>query len=164
MKNFYAITLKKISIYIWVAFLCFGSSVYAKSRSFSDYEKAAKQGDAKAQFSLGDCYKEGKGVLKDYKKAIYWYEKAAKQGDSSAQASLGDCYKKGKGVLRDYEKAIYWYEKAAKHDIDMELGLYSYIYDLIDCYYNGFQDYKKAAYWCKKARDMGFDVSEIWEE
>jgi TPR repeat protein len=48
------------------------------------YQKAADQGDAKAQSNLGTMYAFGKGVLKDYKQAVYWYQKAADQGYASA--------------------------------------------------------------------------------
>jgi TPR repeat protein len=41
------------------------------------YKKAANQGYAEAQFNLGIAYTIGKGVLKDYKQAVYWYQKAA---------------------------------------------------------------------------------------
>jgi TPR repeat protein len=33
----------------------------------------------------GVKYTFGKGVLKDYKQAVYWYQKAADQGDAKAQ-------------------------------------------------------------------------------
>jgi TPR repeat protein len=52
------------------------------------YQKAADQGDAKAQSNLGIAYAIGKGVLKDYKQAVYWYQKAADQGYAEAQSSL----------------------------------------------------------------------------
>jgi TPR repeat protein len=41
----------------------------------------------------------GKGVLKDYKQAVYWYQKAADQGYAKAQSNLGIAYAFGKGVL-----------------------------------------------------------------
>jgi TPR repeat protein len=69
--------------------------------------------DAKAQFNLGVKYTFGKGVLKDYKQAVYWYQKAADQGDAKAQSNLGTMYAFGKGVLKDYKQAVYWYQKAA---------------------------------------------------
>jgi TPR repeat protein len=34
-------------------------------------------------------YAFGKGVLKDYKQAVYWYQKAADQGYAKAQSNLG---------------------------------------------------------------------------
>jgi TPR repeat protein len=36
------------------------------------YQKAAEQGLAEAQYNLGFMYVNGKGVLKDYKQAVYW--------------------------------------------------------------------------------------------
>jgi TPR repeat protein len=33
-------------------------------------------------------YAFGKGVLKDYKQAVYWYQKAADQGYAKAQSNL----------------------------------------------------------------------------
>ena len=72
--------------------------------------KAARKGDAKAQFEFGGMYYDGK----NYKKAHYWWEKAAKQGYLEAQFKLGDMYYDGDGVLEDLERSAYWYEKAAE--------------------------------------------------
>jgi len=46
------------------------------------YTKAAEQGCANAQYSLGDLcqYGGGEEVQRDYKQAFYWYTKAAEQG------------------------------------------------------------------------------------
>jgi len=53
------------------------------------YEKAAAQGFAKAQNSLGFLYENGGyGVPQDNTKAREWYEKAAAQGDEDAIAKL----------------------------------------------------------------------------
>ena len=78
------------------------------------YTKSAEQGNAAAQYNLGLCYYEGKGVKQDYEKAVYWYTKSAEQGYDVAQNNLGVCYKNGQGVKKDYERAIYWFEKAAE--------------------------------------------------
>ena len=45
------------------------------------YEKAAAQGDAKAQYNLGVLYGNGQGVPKNNAKARAWWEKAAAQTD-----------------------------------------------------------------------------------
>jgi hypothetical protein len=66
---------------------------------------------AKAQSNLGIAYAIGKGVLKDYKQAVYWYQKAADQGYAEAQSILGVMYAFGKGVLKDDKQAVYWYIK-----------------------------------------------------
>ncbi|MCD8341341.1 MAG: sel1 repeat family protein, partial [Clostridiales bacterium] len=68
---------------------------------------------ADAQYNLGLCYDNGRGVAMDKAKAVYWYEKAAQQGDASAQYNLGGCYYNGQGVARNRTKAKEWFQKAA---------------------------------------------------
>ena len=50
--------------------------------------KSAEQGNAKAQYSLGWCYANGKGVKKDHSKAAKWWRKAAEQGFAPAAEAL----------------------------------------------------------------------------
>ena len=49
------------------------------------YSKAADQGDADAQYTLGQMYADGRGLPKDAKQAATWYRKAAEQGHADAQ-------------------------------------------------------------------------------
>ena len=57
------------------------------------YTKAAKQGHVKAQYNLGNCYLNRRGIEQDYKyaeeDALEWYTEAAKQGYAPAQCMLG---------------------------------------------------------------------------
>lgn len=76
--------------------------------------KAAKQGDAAAQYLLGKMYNDGEGVTKDYKQALNWFTKSAKQGNAEAQYWLGLMYAGGTGVPQDYREAVEWYTKAAE--------------------------------------------------
>jgi TPR repeat protein len=62
--------------------------------------KAAEQGDAHAQYTLGFVYANGQDDLK----AIEWYTKAANQGIANAQFNLGLMYVKGQGVPADKQK------------------------------------------------------------
>ena len=85
-----------------------------------DYEKAfrlwkplAEQGDAGAQYNLGQMYRRGEGVPEDDAKAVYWYRKAAEQGLVEAQFNLGLRYYQGEGVLEDYVQAYAWWSIAA---------------------------------------------------
>src|SRR5438876_236236 len=71
----------------------------------------AEQGDAKAQLSLGNMYRNGQAVPQDYAEAVRWYRKAAGQGDTKAQIVLGNMYRKGQGVPRSYAEAVRWYGK-----------------------------------------------------
>jgi hypothetical protein len=57
-------------------------------------------------------YDNGRGVLQDYKQAVYWYRKAAKQGHANAQYNLGEKYARGEGVLQDNKKAYMWFNLA----------------------------------------------------
>ena len=112
--------------------------------------KAAEQGHALSQTSLGYYYANanGIGVPRNYTKAVEWYRKAADQGYAQAQWRLGDCYAKGEGVPQNYTNAAEWYRKAAEQgyiEAQIRLG---------DCYAKGEgvpQNYTKAAEWYRKA-------------
>lgn len=74
------------------------------------YVRAAKQGDVRAQYSLGRMYIEGKGVEQNYVKAAEWYCNAAEQGYKRAYNELAwNLHLTGK-----YEEALPWAEKAVK--------------------------------------------------
>jgi TPR repeat protein len=45
----------------------------------------AEQGDAAAQYNLGQMYLLGHGVPKNNAEAVTWYRKAADQGDAAAE-------------------------------------------------------------------------------
>jgi hypothetical protein len=90
-----------------------------------DFRGAAKQwkplaekGDAKSQTNLGILYFNGKGVLKDYKKAISWFEKAGDQGEAEAQFILGKVYIEGDGVSKSLKTAKYWVQLAYENDFE----------------------------------------------
>ena len=72
-------------------------------------EKAAENGDAKAQAFLGLDYDLGRGVTRNYAKAAKWYRKAAEQGNLDAQYMLGRFYGSGVGVTQNYEEAYFWF-------------------------------------------------------
>jgi TPR repeat protein len=52
------------------------------------YKKAAEKGNVDAQFRLGYCYEQGRGVKGSYGEAIKWYKKAGQQGDSVARERM----------------------------------------------------------------------------
>ena len=52
-------------------------------------QQAAAQGDAQAQYRLGNMYAKGVGVPKDFAEAMTWLRKAAIQDHSGAQLTLG---------------------------------------------------------------------------
>ncbi len=54
-------------------------------REAKNIEKAAKKGSPGAQYRLGQCYEQGKGVAQDPTRALLWYQKAADQGHEEAK-------------------------------------------------------------------------------
>jgi uncharacterized protein len=84
--------------------------------SRGDYPTAIKEwrplainGDADAQFNLGQAYKLGRGVPVDFKLAEGWYRKAADQGHFQAEDNLGlILFQNG-----DRAKAMPYIEKSA---------------------------------------------------
>jgi uncharacterized protein len=93
-----------------------------------DYETArrllrplAEQGDAFAQYKLGEMYATGKGVRQDYTAAAKLYRLAAEQGDPDGQELLGLLYDVGAGVPRDYVQAHMWLNLAASRYLASEV-------------------------------------------
>lgn len=78
------------------------------------YRKAAEQGHVKAQYNLGHCYYNGKGITQDNEEAVRWYRESANQDFLLAQLCLGDCYRNGEGISRNLKEAARWYRKAAE--------------------------------------------------
>lgn len=112
----------------------------------------AEKGEAAAQYRLGVCYEDGKGVRKSLSEAVLWYRKAAEQGYVDAQNQLGMCYDNGEGVVKSPSEAVLWYRKAA------EQGHAAAQYNLGVCYENGEGVEKslfEAVQWYRKAAAQG---------
>lgn len=157
-----------------------------KKINFEQLHKAAEDGDAEAQFQLGQYYwwykmeyeqgtfwrqkaaEQGHAKAQytlgvwyynrlDYVQALYWLRRAVEQGLAEAQCMLGNCYKSGKGVDEDEEKALYWYQKAAEQG---DAGAQRM---LGNCYNSGEgvdKDEEKAVYWYQKAAERGDDLAQ----
>jgi len=77
------------------------------------YRKAAEQGSAQGQLSLGLLLeRRNAGLAEDDAQAATWLRKAADQGLAGAQYHLGLIYSMGKGVPQDNAQAAAWYQKA----------------------------------------------------
>ena len=121
------------------------------------YEKAAKMGDADAQYKCGVMYYDEYGVMycdngtRSLDKALYWYEKAARQGNVDAQYICGGMYNCGEGTAKNTARALYWFEKAA------ERGHAECQFICGEMYKDGegvAADPKKALYWYEKAAEQ----------
>ncbi len=115
---------------------------YPSQKEIAQWKSKAEQGDAEAQFLLGECYEGGEGVKSSLEKARYWYAKAAEQGHEVAKECLemlnvtreqaeqwiheseqgdpdvlyrlAEWYEAGIGVERDYKMAKEYYTRAFK--------------------------------------------------
>ena len=116
-----------------------------------EWAPLATQGNALAQYNLGQMYRRGQGVPKNHKTAVTYYTLAAKQGDADAQNNLGWMYNNGKGVKQNYKTAVKWYALAA------EQGEFSAQFNLGLMYDNGkgvIKDYKTAVKWYTLAAEQ----------
>ncbi len=81
------------------------------------YQRAARQGLAEAQFSLGNMYAYGLVQIPPeedaQRTAAQWYFEAARQGHAEAQYSLGILFLTGSGVTLSADEARKWIGRAA---------------------------------------------------
>jgi len=75
--------------------------------------KAAWDGSADLQLSLGRLYRLGLGVDRDPARAAEWFRRAADKGHCGGYLWLGRCYRDGEGLARDLKLAECWLRKAA---------------------------------------------------
>ena len=59
-------------------------------KAFEWWRAAAGLGLPEAQYSVGWCYFEGRGVKQDYEEALKWYRLAAEKGNGDAIAALSE--------------------------------------------------------------------------
>lgn len=60
-----------------------------KAQAVAWFRKAADEGFADAQTTLGLLYRDGQGVPQDYSQAVAWFRKAADQGNGLPSATWG---------------------------------------------------------------------------
>jgi uncharacterized protein len=137
--------------------------------ALAEWKPLAGQGDAKAQYMLGQIYRDGKGVKRDYKEARKWFEAAASQGHPSALYWLGWMYEFGKGMwLSDRDKALKLYIQSAEAGYgDAQLRLGEHFVDTAerseDTFPQWTASYQKDAFrWFMAAAQKGKPVAQVW--
>ena len=130
------------------------------------FEKEATEGDARALFEIGVCYRRGEGVEQSDAKAVEYYKSALSGGYLGAANNLGIMYAEGLGVEKDVDEAVRYYRIAA------EAGRADSQTLLANCYFQGVgvrQDYDEAFAWFQKAADQGepdalFQIALCYQE
>ncbi len=122
------------------------------------HKKAAQQGYAKSQYTLGVLFTVGRILPRNYMQAMDWFKKAAYQGHVDAQYALGENYLMGRGVDFNIGKAIFWLEKSAQK------GYGPAQYKLGYLYCSGEEgvprNYMKGYRWTSLAGAQGVNTSE----
>jgi TPR repeat protein len=116
------------------------------------HTKAADNGNAASQLSLGMFYMSGNGVPKNEAEGVKWLRKSAEQGNADGEFWLGAAYYAGTGVAKDNAEALRWYRKAG------DQGNAAAQYNLGQAYNlgNGVEkDTAEAARWWQKAAEQG---------
>jgi TPR repeat protein len=98
----------------------FNAADYAQA--YAIWWRLAKDGDAKAEASLGFMYYSGKGVRRDDEQSLYWFRRAADAGQPTAQFFLGMQYFYGRGVPRDLAQAYSWCDIALSNGYSQSLS------------------------------------------
>ncbi len=87
---------------------------YAYTKLIGQLTPLAEKGDSDAQFRLAVMYYHGRGVARDFTKALDLFKKAALQGHPLAQYNVGFMYEKGEGTAQDYAIAAKYYRQSAE--------------------------------------------------
>jgi TPR repeat protein len=122
------------------------------SNALATLRPLAQQGDARAQFSLGAMYRDGKGVLQDDHEAVRLFRLAGGQGNLMAIVNLAAMYENGRGVTQNYAEAMRLYRIAADRNFPVAQS------NLGVMYLAGRgvpQDYAEGVRWFKLAAAQG---------
>ena len=93
--------------------------------ALEEWQPLADEGDAKAQYFLGNMHFNGRGVPPDLAEAARLYRLAAQQEHVEARRNLGLMYRNGWGVPPDHTEAARWMRLAAEQgdpDAQYDLG------------------------------------------
>ena len=97
-----------LSAAMMVLLSCPVSSALADPSSQHQLQALAGQGDANAQWMLGQALLTGSLGETDEAEAVRWLQLAADQGHVLAQRDMGMLYEQGQGVTQDVLEAFFW--------------------------------------------------------
>ena len=111
-------------------------------------QELAEQGDREARFALGTCYLEGKGVARDYAKAMVWYLLAARQGHPMVQNNVGYMYEEKLIASPGPDAAAVWYLRAASNGCRLGQENLEEFYRKKNLGYFGFREFRIPKWRC----------------
>lgn len=96
------------------------------------WRKGAELGHAQCCFEYGNCFKDGNGVRRDFRKALEWWLKGAEKNHVGCLCNVGCCYSHGDGVAQDYAEAVAYFRRCLELEPDAIAA-----YNLARRYYHG---------------------------
>jgi TPR repeat protein len=156
-----SISATACSLAVFFTFICAPIAIATKydPMTVERIRAAAQAGNVTSQLRLGWMYQYGKGVSRDYRKAVKWYRKAAEAGNAPAQGLLGRMCQLGWGVKKSCPEALKWCRKSA------EQGNREGQYCMGGLYFGGCgvrKDYNEALKWHRKAAEAGHINSQMF--
>ncbi len=116
----------------------------------------ANDGNADAQFHLGNLHYHGQGLPEDEVMAVFWWKKAAAHGHADAMFQLAGAYLFGAHAAKfvsdpDREAAIWYFQAASAGHVEAQyhLGL------LFLAGKGVIENRREAARWFRKATERG---------
>ncbi len=132
------------------------SDLHPKSSKLKRYKEACEEGDMQGCFDLGYAYRHGKGIKRNYFKALTPLKMSCSGGIPKGCAVLGDMYWLGLGVKVNYTKMTQYYLKGCNG------GYPSVCNGVAISYSTGYgipKDEKKAIVYFNKACDAGNELA-----
>lgn len=124
-----------------------------RSAAREQFETAADDGYAMAQYYLGIMYEMGYGMPIDYARALDYFELAAQQDYAPALNEIGCMYFNGHGVETNFEQAVYYQKLAAALGYEKAQVNLGYLYE------NGYgveQNLQTALTYYQMAKETGY--------
>lgn len=120
-------------------------------------DRAARAGDARAQFHLAKAFHEARlGLKQDHVQAWFWFEAAARQNDREASFMLARLARYGQGVAPNLELAVHWLQESSRQGNPQAMFLLSNAYAAGD----GVRaDATQARYWLTMAAEGDYGVA-----
>jgi hypothetical protein len=78
---------------------------------------ACERGDGESCFLLASLYHAGRGVPKDYVRAVALFRRSCESGWPRGCGGLAECYRAGRGTPADPAQAVAYFEKACRADV-----------------------------------------------
>lgn len=154
---FAVLLLITLSCFTVTASASIGTESTAKPAIPETLINKADQGDAEAQYRLGNAYAESRRVKQNYWLAKKYWQLAASQDHLGAMFNLGIMFRDGIGTNKDYNEAETYLQNAAASGhvrSQAALGdLHAFTKDRID--------YAKALHWYTQAAKNGFAPAQF---